>query len=147
MRNSLIIAGCVIFAGCTTTATVSLFPVEGPLRQAKPAPVITAIADNVVSNSGALKFVYPDGDACEGRWASLAPQMVAVGWGSIFSQYGSVAGISGAVANKPGVNRGEAMAVCQSGNQVQMEFFTGSGTANGLGVAKDELGNVFKMIF
>jgi hypothetical protein len=47
----------------------------------------------------------------------------------------------------PGINRGEAMAVCKSGNRLQVEFYTGSGTASGLGVASDDKGNVFKLIF
>ena len=34
------------------------------------------------------------------------------------------------------VNRGEAMLVCNDGASIQVEFFTGSGTANGYGVAK-----------
>jgi hypothetical protein len=48
---------------------------------------------------------------------------------------------------RAGINRGEAMAVCKSGNQIHVEFYTGSGTANGVGVAKDDQGNVFKLIF
>lgn len=129
------------------SANVSLFPTAGPLKNARPAPVLTAVAENVVSNSGPFRLTYPDGDVCEGRWSSLAPQMISVGWGSIFSKYGAIAGVSSSVTNLPGVNRGEAMAICKSGNQLQVEFYTGSGTANGVGVAKDDQGNVFKMLF
>lgn len=39
------------------------------------------------------------------------------------------------------------MASCKSGNQLQVEFETGSRTANGIGVAKDDLGNICKLIF
>jgi hypothetical protein len=39
------------------------------------------------------------------------------------------------------------MAICQSGNQLKVEFLTGSGTANGTGIAVDDKGNVFKLIF
>ena len=73
--------------------------------------------------------------------------MVAISWGGLFNKYGALAGLSTAAVNVPGVNRGEAMAMCKSGNQVQAEFFTGSGTANGVGVAKDDRGNVFKLLF
>lgn len=135
----------VILMGCS--ATVSMFPTDGPLKSERPAPVLQAVAENITSNSGPFKVTYPDGDVCEGRWASIAPQMVSVGWGGLFGKYGSVAGVSASAVNKPGINRGEAMAICKSGNQVQVEFFTGSGTANGLGVAKDEYGNIFKLIF
>jgi len=133
--------------GCVTTATVSMFPTDGPLKSEKPAPVLKAVAENIISNSGPFRVEYPNGDRCEGQWASIAPQMVSVGWGGLFGKYGGIAGISASAVNMPGINRGEAMAVCKSGNQVQVEFFTGSGTANGVGVAKDEHGNIFKLIF
>lgn len=137
---------CIILTGCAS-ATVSMFPTDGPLKLVKPSPVLQATAENITSNSGPFRVTYPDGDQCEGRWASIAPQMVAIGWGGLFGKYGSLAGVSATAVNKPGINRGEAMANCSSGNQVQIEFFTGSGTANGIGVAKDELGSVFKLIF
>jgi hypothetical protein len=124
-----------------------MFPTAGPLKDLKPVPVLKATVEGIMNNTGPFKLTYPNGDVCEGRWASIAPQMVSVGWGNIFNKYGSIAGVQTSVANMPGINKGEAMAVCASGNQLQVEFFTGSGTANGTGVAKDELGNVFKLIF
>ena len=33
------------------------------------------------------------------------------------------------------------------GTSIQAEFFTGSGTANGYGVAKDNANNIYKMLF
>jgi hypothetical protein len=132
-------------AGCSQT--VSMFPMSGPLKESRPAPVLKAKADNISSNSGKFSVTYPNGDQCTGRWSSVAPQMTSVGWGSLFSQYGAISGISTSVSNLPGINRGEAVAVCGSGNQISVEFYTGSGTANGVGVAKDEQGNIFKLIF
>jgi len=135
----------LLLTACSTT--ISMFPAEGPLRSEKPNPVLVATADNITSNSGKFSVTYPNGDECVGKWASLAPQMTSVGWGSLFTQYGSITGVSLATANMPGINRGEAMAICTSGNRLQVEFYTGSGTASGLGVAKDDKGNVFKLIF
>jgi hypothetical protein len=132
-------------SGCSTTA--DLFPISGPLRDLKPTPVLTATVENITSNTGPFKISYPNGDNCEGKWSSIAPQMASSGWGTMFSKYGSVVGVSSSVANLPGVNKGEAMAICNSGNQLQVEFYTGSGTANGTGVAKDSSGNVFKVLF
>jgi hypothetical protein len=62
------------------------------------------------------------------------------------SIYGPAVGYSVTAGNVPGVNRGEAMS-CDRGTTVQAEFFTGSGTANGYGVAKDSSNNVYKMLF
>jgi len=124
-----------------------MFPAEGPLRSEKPSPVLTATAENISSNSGKFYVIYPNGDECVGRWASIAPQMTSVGWGSLFNQYGALTGVSAATTNAPGINRGEAIANCASGNRLEVEFYTGSGTASGVGIAKDDRGNVFKLIF
>lgn len=134
-----------LLVGCSTTA--NMYPTAGPIKESRAGSVLIAHVDNIMSNTGAFKVVYPNGDICEGRWSSVAPQMSAISWGHIFNEYGNAAGVSTVHANMPGINRGEAMAVCRSGNQLQVEFYTGSGTANGTGVAKDENGNVFKLIF
>ncbi len=136
-----------IFLLTACSAAISMFPVEGPIRSETPNQVLSASAENVSSNSGKFSVTYPNGDQCVGRWASIAPQLTSTSWGSLFTQYGALTGASIMTTNMPGINRGEAIAVCSSGNRLQIEFYTGSGTANGSGVAKDERGNVFKLIF
>lgn len=37
--------------------------------------------------------------------------------------------------------------MCSDNTRFDVEFFTGSGTANGYGIAKDTNGNVYKMLF
>ena len=39
------------------------------------------------------------------------------------------------------------MLVGDRGTVIHVEFYTGSGTANGLGVARDNKGNIFKVLF
>jgi hypothetical protein len=134
-----------LLSACSTT--ISMFPADGPLRLQKPIPVLVATAGNITSNSGPFSVTYPNGDECKGRWASLAPQMVSTDWGVLFTKYGSIAGVSFSAINMPGINRGEAIAVCASGNRLQVEFWTGSGTASGIGVGRDDQGNVLKLIF
>jgi hypothetical protein len=63
------------------------------------------------------------------------------------SVWSTVYGSGFSTSNRPGVNRGEAMLVGDRGTVIQVEFYTGSGTANGTGVAKDNKGNIFKMLF
>ncbi len=89
----------------------------------------------------------PDGERCQGKWSSVAPMAVSHSRVTLFSQYGSVFGSGMAVANKPGVNRGEAILIGERGTRMEVEFFTGSGTANGYGLAKDNQGNIYKVLF
>lgn len=133
--------GSLLLASCSTTA--NLYPVQGPLSAQRPLPVITANADGITGNTGNLSLTMPDGETCSGKWSSVAPTFSGVG---LFSQYGSTAGfvVSGI---QPGVNKGQAFLTCSRGTTMDAEFFTGSGTANGYGVARDSNKNVYKMLF
>lgn len=143
--RSIIVALSLLCAGCSTN--VSFFPIDGPVASQRPLPELVATADGITSNSGGLSLTLADGQVCKGKWASAAPQFAAVSTGSLFGQYASVAGFGMSTGIVPGVNRGEAFLSCSKGTTVQAEFFTGSGTANGYGVAKDSDGNVYKMLF
>jgi hypothetical protein len=133
-------------AGCGTTK-VNMFPVQGPMASIAPVPSLIAKVDGIFGNTGNFQVDLPGGVSCRGKWSSAAPQFAAISTGSLFSQYGSIAGISTTVGSVPGVNSGQAFAPCSDGNAIEVEFVTGSGTANGYGVAKDKNGNVFKLIF
>jgi hypothetical protein len=148
MKNILgvVIIGALL-TGCSASQTVTFYPVSGPLSKQVPLPVIKAKADGITGNTGPLTLTLPNGEACKGQWSSAAPQQVAVSSGSLFTMYGPAAGYSVTAGNVPGVNRGEAFMACDQGTTVQAEFFTGSGTANGYGVAKDSSSNIYKMIF
>ena len=135
-----------IVAGCSTTAY--LYPVSGPLSKSAPPPVLTANVNGITGNTGTGSLVLPDGETCDGRWSSAAPNYSSSVSGTLWGLYGSVVGFSGtATGIAPGVNRGEAFFVCGKGTTIKAEFFTGSGTANGYGVAEDNRGNVYRMIF
>lgn len=132
--------------GCSTTA--DLFPIAGPLSHTVPLSVLTAKVDGITGNTGGVSLVMPDGETCKGRWSSAAPTYTASTSGSLWDRYGNLAGFSGTtVGIAPGVNRGEAFLACSRGTTIKVEFFTGSGTANGYGLAEDSRGNVFKMLF
>jgi len=131
--------------GCTTTA--NLYPVQGPLAKQKPFPVITAHVNGIMGNTGEISLVLPDGEKCEGKWSSTAGTNVSVGTVNLFSQYGSILGTGFSVSNNPGMNRGEAIIVGEKGTIIEVEFYTGSGTANGFGLAKDNHGNIYKVLF
>jgi hypothetical protein len=132
-------------SACSTTA--NLYPVEGPLSRENPVPTLVATVDGITSNTGGFNFVMPDGEICTGRWSSVAPQYAAVATTSLFSRYGTVTGYGTSVGIVPGVNKGQAFATCSDNTRFEVEFYTGSGTANGYGIANDTNGNVYKMIF
>ncbi len=100
-----------------------------------------------MGNSGGISLTMPDGEFCKGQWSSAAGMSVSYGSGSLFSQYGSAYWSGYTVSNKPGENRGQAMIVGARGTVIEVEFYTGSGTANGFGLAKDNKGNIYKVLF
>ena len=141
-----------LLIGCSTTAT--FFPIAGSLSQAKPITPIIATVDGIWGNTGKISLVLTGGEACSGIWSSVAPTSSSanIGFGTasissnMASAWGSAYGSGFSVGNMASVNRGEAMLICNKGTTIQVEFFTGSGTANGYGVAKDSNGNVFKVL-
>lgn len=140
-------------AACSTTA--SLYPVDGPLSKQQPLPVLTATVDGIMGNTGGISMTLPDGEQCTGKWSSIAPMSVGFSTASasgnainaMASVWTTVYGSGFSVKNLPGVNKGEAMLVGDRGAIIQVEFYTGSGTANGAGVAKDNKGNTYKVLF
>jgi len=144
MHRALLVTSLVL-CGCSTS--VNLYPVQGPLAGQKPLPVIVGTADGIAGNTGTLTLTLPSGEACAGKWSSVAPQFTGVSSTSLFSRYGSVAGFSVTAGPLPGVNKGQAFLTCAQGTTIEAEFFTGSGTANGYGVARDSDSNIYKMLF
>ena len=139
------VSAALVLAGCTTSVT--LYPIEGPLALQRPLPVVVATVNSVQDNTGSITMTLPKDETCTGKWSSAAPQMAAVTTTSLFGRYGAAAGFGMLTGPAPGVNRGEAFVACAQGTTLQAEFFTGSGTANGYGVAKDSNGNIYKMLF
>jgi hypothetical protein len=151
--KKLLLLIAFLCVGCSTTAR--LYPVEGPMSKQIPLPVLAANVEGILGNTGGITLTMPDGERCTGHWSSIAPQQV--GFTSVAASGLTTSGLASAwttaygsgfsFSNAPGVNRGEAMLTGEKGTVLQVEFFTGSGTANGTGVAKDNHGNVFKVLF
>lgn len=139
--------GLILVALCGCSTTANLYPVKGPLSEIQPLPIIRARVDGIMGNSGGISLTMPDGEFCKGQWSSAAGMSVSYGSGSLFSQYGSAYWSGYTVSNKPGENRGQAMIVGARGTIIEVEFYTGSGTANGFGLAKDNKGNIYKVLF
>lgn len=146
LRQTALMLLCVTFtAGCSLKAT--MIPVEGPLSQARPVPVLQVKADGILGNAGNITFNMPDGEPCNGRWASAAGAGVTVSSGSLIGQYGSTHLTGFSVSSGSGQNPGQALVTCGSGRTFQIEFVTGAGTAHGFGIGKDNEGNVYRFVF
>lgn len=146
VKQVLGIAASLMVAGCSVG--IDMYPVEGPLSQIRPLPIAKAVAEGITGNSGKLSVTMTGGEKCQGRWSSVAPRYAGTSSGSLLTTYGAAAGFTATQTGiVPGVNRGEAMAVCGGGRTIEVEFYTGSGTASGYGVARDSDGNVYKLLF
>jgi hypothetical protein len=153
--TSLSVVCALIFSSCSLSVTAKLYPVKGPYSEQRPIPVLKAQVMDVQRNSGDVTLTLPDGELCSGSWSALAPQQVSMttiaGHGQVTSgiqtAYATVYGNAFTVSNVPGVNRGVAYLVGNRGTTIDVEFFTGSGTASGNGVAIDSKGNIYKLIF
>lgn len=135
----LLIVG--ILSSCSIT--LDLYPVKGPLATKVPVRVIKATATNVTSNSGKCFLTMADGEKCEGRWSSTAGVRKSINNYSLLLSYGQELGLS----PRGNENRGYAMLLGDKGTSIEIEFLTGAGTAHGFGVAKDNKGNLYKVLF
>lgn len=135
-----------IMYGCATTTNANFYPVQGPLSKQNPTPIIAQV-DGIARNTGNISLTLPDGEKCTGRWSSAAGVVSGYSTVNLFSKYGYVFGSGSSVSNVPGVNRGEAVIMGNKGTVMEVEFYTGSGTANGWGIAKDNRDNIYKVIF
>ena len=141
MKNLFLILVVCIFSSCSIT--LDLYPVKGPLATKIPVRMIKATATNVTSNSGKCFLTMSDGEYCVGRWSSTAGVRKSTNNYSLLLSYGQELGLS----PRGNENRGYAMLLGDKGTSIEIEFLTGAGTAHGFGVAKDNKGNLFKVLF
>ena len=123
--------------------TLNLFPTKGPLSENLPVKVIKAKATNVTSNSGKCFLTMPDGEYCTGRWSSTAGVIASKNNFGLMLSYGQELGLN----PRGNENRGYAMLLGNRGTSIEIEFLTGAGTAHGFGIAKDNKGNIYKVLF
>lgn len=140
MRFLPILVILIAFSSCVT---LELYPVKGPSSAQVPITVIKAKAKGVMGNSGKVSLTMPDGEVCKGRWSSTAGVKGSKNNVGLLVDYGQELGLS----PRGNENRGYAMAVGNKGTSMEIEFLTGAGTAHGFGVAKDNKGNVYRVLF
>lgn len=100
-----------------------------------------------MGNNGPISLTMPGGVPCKGEWSSAAASQVGFSSGSLLGTYGATYFSGVTVSAGRGQNPGRALAMCEDGNQIEVEFVTGAGTANGFGMARDKRSNVFRVLF
>jgi hypothetical protein len=153
-RNCLLIFSFTFLLGCAST-TATLYPVEGPLSESSPLPILTGKVEGITGNSGNLTLIAQDGEEFSGRWSVIAPTSTkvssmsasAVATSGLGSAWASVYGTGVSVERGARINSGQAMLIGNMGTVIDIEFKVGGGTASGYGVGKDNKGNIFKVIF
>ncbi len=143
----------ITLTGCSTSA--NLYPVEGPLSKISPLPILIAKVEGILGNSGNISMSTADGESFTGKWSVISPMTSVFSSGSVnantttglASVWTSVYGSGYSVANVGGVNSGQGMLIGNMGTVIEIEFRVGSGTSSGTGVAKDNKGNIFRVLF
>jgi hypothetical protein len=142
-RSLFVVCLLVSLCGCSMSTTARLYPVEGPLLQQSPLPALVATAHDVQRNNGEMTLAGHDGELFTGEWSSLAG--VSVSTLALFNQYEATYGVVRSRGSK--WNPGPAFLVGNRGTTIDIEFVTAAGTVNGFGYAKDNRGNVYRLLF
>ena len=137
-----VVVVCGLLVGCAAK-TAMMMPVAGPLSERRPVPVLT-VRIGGTGYSGNLSFEMPDGDQCEGRWASAGGSGTTITTG-LLGEFGPIYLASMSVGE--GQNPGQALIACNTGRTMEIEFVTGAGTASGFGIGKDNEDNIYRLVF
>jgi hypothetical protein len=155
IQTSLALIGTSLLLGCSFSASVQLYPVQGPLATQTPLPVLNATKTGLTS--GHFSLVLPGGEICQGPWSLVRPVLAPGGGGQtespnehqLSSAWDSIHGAGFYVAQVLGARQyGRAKLVGAQGSIIYLEIYC-SDVQNSpvLGVAQDNRGNTFKVTF
>jgi hypothetical protein len=158
IRLVAILIGVSLLSACG--ATGHFYPVQGPLAGQTPVPVLTAKASGIF-NSGSISVLLADGENCKGRWEvgqavpqptyssvqSAPPASLADVWDAVYGQGFYVSHVLGS-SFAHGTAHGDR------GTVLYIEMYRVSPHPHDTaapavirGVAKDTLGNIYKVAF
>ncbi|MBB5036628.1 hypothetical protein [Prosthecobacter dejongeii] len=148
MKSALLVlsalAAMVSITSCTLTAKA--YPVAGPAVQG--GKVLDAKFTWAGNGSGTVALTLPDGEVCTGRYATVVGGIMSP---EIVAAQGSAVAISSAsvsTGDVRGLQTSRAMLMGTRGTIVDFEGYTsGANPTHGFGRAKDNNGNVWKVIW
>lgn len=145
-RTYLFVVSVLLFPGCSSS-TAFLFPLEGPLSEESPVPSIQAAVNGTQGNTGDIELTMPNGENCSGEWSYDEGDDATLESGGLLETYGSVYGTSTSVDTGQDRYPGQAFLDCDQGRTIEVEFVTGGGTGSEIGFARDDQGNIYRVLF
>jgi hypothetical protein len=148
-RLGLILLLISIMLGCSHT--YRLYPVQGPISQQTPSLVLFAKVTG--QKSGSISVVLGDGEVCNGNWALMPAVQVpkdaiatnAPPTNSMAAEWDAVYGPGFYLSHIVGAKYYSQAVV--SGNRGTVLNFEMLGMGVDKGIAKDNKGNVYKMVW
>ncbi len=137
----------VLFAGCTVTRTVHLYPIS---QDQANAAVLQGVIIGHGQGHGTAKVTMPDGEILLGEYSIVFGGSVGFGTllGSVYGPDG-VTSVNGSTASVQidGRGQGSASLVGDRGTSAQCEFLNSNMTGHGYGACRSSKGNVYKMLY
>jgi hypothetical protein len=142
-----------LLTGCY--AKGHLYPVQGPLAAEVPLPILPATATGIF-NSGSLTVTLPGGERCKGAWkmvnrkSNSGPQASAQPYVDLASAWDTVYGAGFYTAHILGTRlHVHAALTGDKGSVLHVEIYRPDTTNEPVeikGVAKDDKGNIYKVV-
>lgn len=120
-------------------------PISGPLSENP--NVINAEFTYNGSGHGDLTVVLPDGEVCKGKYTTIPEGTITSESRFFFSPYvyANYFGNAYLIENK---QYGQGLLIGNRGTIMQLEYFTSSrNPTHGYGIATDNNGNIYKILF
>ncbi|MCM0081128.1 hypothetical protein L4X63_05950 [Geomonas sp. Red32] len=141
--------------GCTPPiayTTSYLFPVRGPISTGKPIPVIPVSVRSNLNDIGLISFSLPNGETFSGQWsrnlyinanpeklAQLRETDINLAWDAVYGDGYYLSTVLGSLSHNRSIITGS------QGTVIQLEF-NGAKPWLSTGVAKDDKGNIYKLV-
>jgi hypothetical protein len=155
VKLCFLLLGISIMLGCSHT--YRFYPVQGPLSAQTPLPVLVAKLTGAIS-SGNISVVLSDGEVCKGQWAEVPRAKVPKGANTasapeangMSSVWDTVYGSGFYVSQVLGSTNARAVASGDRGTILNVELHAtpeGEKTLIIKGIAKDNKGNIYKVVY
>jgi len=137
----------LLAAGCYRSG--HLYPVQGPLADLTPPPVYNAKLSGAL-NSGNLTITLPNGEVCHGRWSVMRGSDLGQNQADMAGAWDAVYGAGFYRANVLGARlHVQSVVASDKGLTLHVELYRKNqpeAIMDIKGVARDDLGNIYKVV-